>query len=115
MTKVLIITNKNDITSDFVVKKLKERCINFYRFNTEELSHTCFITIDLENDRYVIWDKNTNIEHDLKLFSAVYYRRPELPKIVKDNLEKPVKLFSLKMNCTLRLKEYIKYSRMSFG
>jgi len=87
MTKILIITNKSDITSDFIVKKLKERDIDFYRFNTEELSKTCFVTLDFQNDKYVIFDKNTSQMFDLKQFSSVYYRRPELPIIENNSLE----------------------------
>ena len=76
MTKVLVITNKQDLTSDFIVKELKEREIDFYRFNTEELSKTCSVTLDIENDKYVLFDKILN---KLKLFSSVYFRRPEIP------------------------------------
>lgn len=50
MTNVLIITNKSDITSDFIVERLKERNISFYRFNTEEVSKSCFLTFDFQKD-----------------------------------------------------------------
>jgi hypothetical protein len=85
MTKVLIISNKSDVTSDFIVKELKRRDVNFYRFNTEELTKTCFVTLDFGSNSYVIKDTILNIEIDLKRISSVYYRRPELPSI--DNAE----------------------------
>ena len=40
MMKVLLFTNKEDITTDFIVQELKRQEIDFYRFNTEELSKT---------------------------------------------------------------------------
>jgi hypothetical protein len=38
MTKVQLISNESDITSDFIGKHLKENDLQFYRFNTEELN-----------------------------------------------------------------------------
>lgn len=86
MTKVLVITNKSDLTSDFVIKKLKDRKIDFFRFNTEELNKTCSITIDITNERYVLIDKVLEKEYNLKEFTAVYFRRPEIPSIDLENL-----------------------------
>ncbi|MBW6480677.1 MAG: hypothetical protein K0B37_14710 [Bacteroidales bacterium] len=86
MTKVLVITNKSDLTSDFVIKKLKDRKIEFFRFNTEELNKTCSITIDITNERYILIDKVLRNEYNLKEFTAVYFRRPEMPSIDLENL-----------------------------
>jgi len=85
MTKVLIISNKSDITTDFIVKELKRRDINFYRLNTEELTKTCFVTLDFGSNLFLIKDTVLNVEVNLKHISSVYYRRPELPLI--DNSE----------------------------
>jgi glutathione synthase/RimK-type ligase-like ATP-grasp enzyme len=93
MTKVLIITNKNDITSDFIVKKLKERSIAFYRFNTEELSKSCFVTLDFQKNRFLLIDENLKMEFNLKEFTSVYFRRPEMPIICSDNLSEGESFF----------------------
>lgn len=37
MIDILLITNKGDITTDFVIKQLTEIKANFYRLNTEDL------------------------------------------------------------------------------
>lgn len=79
MTRVLIITNKQDLTSDFIIKELKEREIEFYRFNTEELNKTCSVTLDIANDRFILFDRAIGKQYDLKQFSSVYFRRPEMP------------------------------------
>ncbi len=81
MTKVLIITNKNDLTSDFIVKRLKEKNLFFYRFNTEEISKSCFLTFDFQKDSFILTDTIICKQFDLKEFTSVYFRRPELPKI----------------------------------
>ena len=86
MTKVLLISSKTDLTTDFIVTKLTESGINFYRFNTEELGVSVSILIDFDEEKYIVFDKVLNLEIDLKGFSAVYYRRPEIPKFDITNL-----------------------------
>ncbi|MBW8201844.1 MvdC/MvdD family ATP grasp protein [Flagellimonas abyssi] len=86
MTKVLVITNKSDITSDFIIRSLKKENIDFYRFNTEELTKSLELTIDLSSKKYSIFDSNQELNIDLTSFSSVYYRRPELPLISNEGL-----------------------------
>lgn len=81
MIKVLIITNKSDLTSDFIVRELSNRNIEFYRFNTEELTCSIDVTLDFSKNRYTLYDKKTHEVIDLLSFSSVYYRRPELPAL----------------------------------
>jgi glutathione synthase/RimK-type ligase-like ATP-grasp enzyme len=86
MTKILLISNKSDLTTDFIVKKLTETCISFYRFNTEELGVSLSLSIDFEKEKYLLFDKILKVEFDLAEFSSVYYRRPEIPKIEEPDL-----------------------------
>ncbi len=86
MTKVLVITNKSDITSDFIIRSLKIENLEFYRFNTEELSKSLELTIDISSNKYSIFDSNQDLHIDLTSFSSVYYRRPELPSITSEGL-----------------------------
>lgn len=79
MTRVLIITNKQDLTTDFIVKELKKRKIEFYRFNTEELNITCSVTLNITDNEFILYDKILKKTHNLKLFTSVYFRRPEIP------------------------------------
>lgn len=78
MTKILIITSKSDITSDFIVKRCKEQNLSFYRFNTEEFPKEIKITIDFSNNIFELVDTKLDSCFDLRSFSSVYYRRPEI-------------------------------------
>ncbi|MCS3531245.1 MvdC/MvdD family ATP grasp protein [Chryseobacterium sp. JUb7] len=84
MIRVLLITNKADITTDFVVKKLKEKKIEFYRLNTEELGDNVEVNLDFHKDNFKISDRTTGNQIDLLDIRSVYFRRPELPN---DNSE----------------------------
>lgn len=93
MTKVLVITNKTDLTSDLIVSRLKKRNISFYRLNTEELFKSCFLTLDFGQDSFFIFDSALNRKIDLREFSAVYFRRPKLPQVDIDVLSQEENLF----------------------
>lgn len=86
MTKVLVITNKSDITSDFIIRNLKKENVEFYRFNTEEVTKSLELTIDFSSDKYLIFDSNQDKFIDLSKFTSVYYRRPKLPVICNEGL-----------------------------
>ena len=79
MMKVLLFTNKEDVTTDFIVQELKDQNVDFYRLNTEELSKTVEINLDFEKERYVLIDNLDNELYNLLDFTDIYYRRPELP------------------------------------
>ena len=75
---ILLITNKTDITSDFVVKKLHKRNLPFYRLNTEDIGSTVTVTFDFEDSLYTLFDIATRANVNLKGVTCVYYRRPEI-------------------------------------
>lgn len=78
MKTVLILTNKDDITVDFVVRELKEREINYYRLNTEDIPSRISINFDINKNEYKLLDKMKNIEINLLDFDSVYFRRPSI-------------------------------------
>lgn len=78
MIRVLLITNKTDVTTDFIVKRLKEERTEFYRLNTEELGDNVEVKLDFFKDNFKIFDKRTGIQVDLLDIKGVYFRRPEL-------------------------------------
>lgn len=84
MSKVLLITNKSDVTTDFVVEKLKVKGIEFYRFNTEDLYTVVSFTFDFNNNKYLLYDNKKDIKINLLDFSSVYFRRPILPTFSED-------------------------------
>lgn len=74
--KVILITNTNDITIDYVVKELKNRNIMYYRLNTDNIPNNINIDFDFENENFKILDLYKKIELNLHDFNSVYYRRP---------------------------------------
>lgn len=86
ITNVLIITNKGDITTDFIVRELKSQNISFYRLNTEEITKSISLTFDIDKKEFTILDKSSNSIYNCLDFTSVYYRRPEIPNIDIDKL-----------------------------
>lgn len=84
MNDVLIITNKEDVTADFIIDELINRNANYYRFNTEEIGHELLIDFEPLEEKIVITDTTIDKQIDLLSFKAVYFRRPKLPFLPKD-------------------------------
>lgn len=78
-TQILIISNKEDITTDFIVRKLISCDVLFYRLNTEDIAHSVFVSLDFEKQVFTLFDSNLNKHFNLQDFKSVYYRRPEIP------------------------------------
>jgi len=76
--RVLVITNKEDVTVDFVIDKLKKNSIDYYRFNTEDIGSVVSILFD--GSSYFLKDKNKNIDVEIDDFDSIYFRRPKLPQ-----------------------------------
>lgn len=77
---ILVISNKDDLTTDFIVLDLKKNNIPFYRLNTEDLFNKININFDFNHKKYIIEDLILNKKFDLiEDVSSVYYRRPILP------------------------------------
>lgn len=76
---ILIITNKEDVTSDFIINKLNALSLPYYRFNTEDFISNIGLNIDFSKNQYKIFDNIKNIEINLNDVQSVYYRRPKLP------------------------------------
>lgn len=86
MTKVLFITNKSDLTTDFVVREVQRKRIEFYRLNTEDIGFSVFVTLDFSKDHYYLLDRRLGVRHNLMSFTSVYYRRPEVRDVEDNNL-----------------------------
>jgi glutathione synthase/RimK-type ligase-like ATP-grasp enzyme len=113
MTNVLIISNKSDVTSDFIVKKLKERSINFYRLNTEDLTISSSVTIDYFPKSLTLFDLICNKKINLNKFSSVYFRRPEIPSFDSLNIDNAERQF-LKNEFAYALEGIYKFLRKAY-
>jgi len=76
--KILLITNKTDITCDFIVKHLVSRKLSFYRLNTEEIGKSLQICFNVADSKYTLVDNYKKISIDLLSVKSVYFRRPEI-------------------------------------
>ena len=86
MTKVLLITNTSDFTCDYVVRSLNKIGADYYRLNTDEIGSSVFLTFDFTNNIFTLYDRPKQLTIDLLSFQSVYFRRPELPKFLNENL-----------------------------
>lgn len=86
MIDILLITNKGDITTDFIVKRLSEMKVNFYRLNTEDLFNVVSLNFNFYKDEFTLNHIEKDIKIDLRKIKSVYYRRPLLPNIKQIDL-----------------------------
>lgn len=77
---ILIITNKGDVTTDLVVKRLYQLDIPFKRFNTEEFPQNISCSIKINNSNNKISVSNEKWELTSDEIKSIWYRRPKLPE-----------------------------------
>ena len=85
MSQVLFVTNKADLTTDFVVREIQKKGVRFYRLNTEEIGLSVLLSLDFKG-RYYLYDQLSGEKHDLESFSAVYFRRPSIREYHEEDL-----------------------------
>lgn len=78
----LVVTNKRDLTSDFIVKEMRERSLEFFRLNTED---SPLLTFTQELGRSTVLYSG-NLQIDLGEVRAAYYRRPHPPAPQSDGI-----------------------------
>lgn len=82
--RILLITNKEDITTDFIVQKLIASNTTFYRFNTDELGKSIFTNFNFKNSIFELIDERLHRTINLSQIKSVYFRRPEIDFDSKD-------------------------------
>lgn len=95
MKMILLITNKDDLTTDFIVNTLNRKKIKYYRFNTEDFPLKIELNIDVKKKIYKLVDLKKGIELDLKEIKSVYFRRPKLSEVLNGFSTKGEKDFML--------------------
>lgn len=82
---ILIITHKEDYTADFVINKLNEKRIQYFRFNTEDLISNNLVDIFIDNSRLQLNLRNINS------IRSVWFRRVKIPNF--ENLSHSIKKY----------------------
>ncbi len=82
---ILLITNKEDITVDYVVRELKKRNTSYYRLNTEDIPGNICIDFNFSKDTFLLYDLVKECTVDLEDVTSVYFRRPRISNL--DHIE----------------------------
>ncbi|MBC9786604.1 hypothetical protein H1S01_19350 [Heliobacterium chlorum] len=72
---LLIITNRDDFTADYVILGLREKDVPYIRFNTDEFPQQCKISRSFESNYLSGNLKKFNNKTNLENVSVVWYRR----------------------------------------
>lgn len=78
----LVVTNKRDLTSDFVILELQRRGLQYIRLNTEDLAHGELEWLPSSGGEWHLRFEDFSVEKSQ--IKAAYYRRPGTPKAAKD-------------------------------
>lgn len=87
LTKVLlIVTSKDDLTTDYLIRRLGERGLPFFRFNTEDSLSQFQISlrVDGRSQRFTLTDVARNVTLESGQITGAYFRKPTPPKLEHD-------------------------------
>jgi len=90
---ILIVTNRQDQTADFLILELKKREIDYVRFNTEDFPNNVLVNWKIKDgilDGYLMFPKK---RIDFSLIKSVWYRRPVSPIPAEAVLDKEAQNF----------------------
>lgn len=91
---ILLLTNKDDVTVDFIVKELKRQKLQYYRLNTEDIPEIIKIDFNMDNNKFILHDLKKEIRVDLDEIDAVYFRRAQISELnYIDNITGPEKTY----------------------
>jgi glutathione synthase/RimK-type ligase-like ATP-grasp enzyme len=78
---LLIITEKADLTSDYLILKLLERKIPFIRLNTEDFTASFSFDFSIQNEQESYLLNKNGKQIPLQEITGAYFRRPALPNL----------------------------------
>lgn len=79
---ILLVTNRRDLTTDFVVRELERRSLPYIRLNTDALgSARLILRVNRPEDDSLVCEGQ---ELRLDEVTGAYFRRPEAPLIAED-------------------------------
>ena len=78
---ILIVTGKDDLTTDYFIRRLEQRHLSFFRFNTEDLLSDFEVSLRLGSDSadLSLIDISRHVEVRLADITAAYFRKPQVP------------------------------------
>jgi glutathione synthase/RimK-type ligase-like ATP-grasp enzyme len=85
---ILIISNEEDLTADYVVLELERRGLPFLRINTENYPVSIHLEANYEESSRNIYITHPNGKLDINTISSIWYRRPGSP-CISSNISNP--------------------------
>lgn len=78
---ILVVTSAEDLTTDYLIRRIEERGLPFFRFNTEEVVSRFDVSIRLTatGNEFSITDLTRGIELKSESILGAYFRRPGTP------------------------------------
>lgn len=83
---ILIITHKEDFTSDFVIQKLNEKNIKYFRLNCEDINEYNYSFTNTSDFKFSI--------NGITEFNSVWFRRTKLPELETSNKQQQLFLLA---------------------
>jgi glutathione synthase/RimK-type ligase-like ATP-grasp enzyme len=81
MKMIIILTNRDDITVDYIVRELQKQKLEYYRLNTEDIPHNIEIDFHTTKNAYALYDKKKNMKIELNKIDSVYFRRAKISNL----------------------------------
>lgn len=75
---IFLLTNQEDLTTDYIVRELNSRDLEFHRVNTDSLEE---FSVSLEPSSSSFQIVGKHIKVDSNNVTAAYFRRPKAPKL----------------------------------
>lgn len=100
---LLVVTNKHDLTADYLALRMRERDLPFVRLNTEDFGRYFSLTIDIDSgggDGRIHLPDGSEVR--AKQITGAYLRRPEQPSRASDVAEEHRPFAEAELGETLR-------------
>lgn len=95
---ILLVTNCEDLTTDYLIRRLDNRGLDYFRFNTEEILSTYDVSLSISktNVDFCITDTRRKVELKCSDIRGAYFRRPGTPAILDNSIEETQKFFDVR-------------------
>jgi len=93
---ILILTNREDITADYVVLELQKRGVHYFRFNVEDFPQKVVGTVSLAGATPSALFQTPKGIVDVSALRSIWYRRPGHPSLSRDLTDEGVREFCLR-------------------
>lgn len=95
---ILLVTSCEDLTTDYLIRRLDDRGLDYFRFNTEEVlsAYEVSLSVSKTNVDFSITDRRREFELKRSDIRGAYFRRPGTPTILDDSIEEEQRFFDVR-------------------